>query len=629
MLMIKKILGFFILIITFSVFIMSFNTLAMETKDLSPEQLTSQIDVLFTEGSEALDYDLVVQVSNAIIINQEKYLSETLAKTYFLLASVTNSKGDLDSAYQFTQDGLAFTTPDDHVTLCLQIRLASIFSAKKQYNALLDVAQKVIAKPQDPKTTHYYLLALSYRSLALAMESRHEEALVDLQQIESIINQTPSFAEHVTLLSILADTYYHLGDYKTTLTMQLKILKLRFNLNKLGNINQTYYHLGNAYYRLNQFNDAYNAYWEAKKYAEKKKAPIFIAYAHQGLGLTLIQQKQFSDAKTEMLAANSLFYQYNVERPYLETMISLAQINYLTDQPNKAVTLLTTAETLLNHVELTNDYFVLYELLAKLYFEKNDLKKAYFWQKKYSNALLKTNNLVKPSPQFFTKKEANISKIENISANNKTRQLAVKIAEQTEAESVFAKKSASQQTFIFILAGISTLLLGLIILMWLKNRASKLKKTYEALEKPNYLVATPLQTKQLYQKHFSMAKKYAYPLTLGYLSISNWQELAFQFNKKITAEVSREIACLLNEFISEFENVGLINEGEYLLLFPHQLKDEVDTKIEKLVSALKLRLFANLGRFSVTIAYSVESPDFQDIDPYIFLSQLSESIKTV
>jgi hypothetical protein len=49
--------------------------------------------------------------------------------------------------------------------------------------------------------------------------------------------------------------------------------------------------------------------------------------------------------------------------------------------------------------------------------------------------------------------------------------------------------------------------------------------------------------------------------------------------------------------------------------------------MEKLVSALKLRFFANLGDFSVIIAYSIESPNFQDIDPYIFLSQLSDSIK--
>ena len=34
--------------------------------------------------------------------------------------------------------------------------------------------------------------------------------------------------------------------------------------------------------------------------------------------------------------------------------------------------------------------------------------------------------------------------------------------------------------------------------------------------------------------------------------------------------------------------------------------------------------FANLGEFSVNIAFSIATPSVQDIDPYIFLSRLSE-----
>jgi len=79
--------------------------------------------------------------------------------------------------------------------------------------------------------------------------------------------------------------------------------------------------------------------------------------------------------------------------------------------------------------------------------------------------------------------------------------------------------------------------------------------------------------------------------------------------------------------INEFEIVVLINELDFLLLFPHQDRDTVEYTMNNLISALKLRFFANLGEFSVTISYSIESPNFQDIDPYIFLSQLSDSTK--
>jgi len=468
-----------------------------------------------------------------------------------------------------------------------------------------------------------------HRSVAFAMLNQHEKALDDLQEIESIIKQNPSFAEHLALLAILANAHYHIGDYQTALTMQLEILKLRFSLNKLTNIDQTYYQLANAYYRLNQFNDAYNAYWEARRYANKKAARINVAYASQGLGLTLIQQKQYNEAKVEILEAKALFYQYNLARPYLETIISLALLSNLTEQRQDALNLLLEAESLSTSIELSDDYIILYQLLAGIYKSKGNINKAYFWQKKYSEAILKAKRPTLYNHQLSTKSTDKNNKHSTVSASNQTSQLAVKLAEQSELAASFSTKYHQQQTLIFLLSAIAILLLSFLIFLWLKDRAKKLEKTHEELEKPSYVIAAPIQTKQLYQKSFNMARKYSYPLTLSYISISNWQELTFQFNKKIVTEVNREIASVINKHISEFENAGIINDGEYLLIFPHQHKEEVAIVMEKLVSALKLRFFANLGEFSVIIAYSIESPNFQDIDPYIFLSQLSDSIKIV
>lgn len=44
--------------------------------------------------------------------------------------------------------------------------------------------------------------------------------------------------------------------------------------------------------------------------------------------------------------------------------------------------------------------------------------------------------------------------------------------------------------------------------------------------------------------------------------------------------------------------------------------------MDKIVDALKVRFFANLGEFSVNIVFSLDAPNVQDIDPYIFLSRL-------
>ena len=80
------------------------------------------------------------------------------------------------------------------------------------------------------------------------------------------------------------------------------------------------------------------------------------------------------------------------------------------------------------------------------------------------------------------------------------------------------------------------------------------------------------------------------------------------------------------EQLTEFDQAGLLNDGEYLLLFEHQCEDEVKGKIISLEQALSVRFFANLGDFSVTISYALKKPDFKDIDPYVFLARLCESV---
>ena len=621
----KKILAFSTIILYFSLFTMSFNVLSAQEQHFTPEQLISQVERLFRESAETLNYKKVVGLSNKIILQRNNYPNEIIAKTYMLLARVASNKGELETAFQFTQDGLAIPIQHLETKLCLQIKLASILSAKKQYLPLLTSAQQTIDILQDQQNSKYFLFALSYRSVAYAMLEQHEKALTDLQKIESFIKRNPSFAEHVSLLATLANAYYHLRDYQTALTVQLKILKLRFNLNKLDNVDQTYFHLANAYYRLNRFNDAYNAYWEAKNYAEKKAALIYVAYANQGLGKTLIKQKHYNEAETRILTAKELFYKNNLAKPYLETMISLVQIKSLVGQKNEATSLLVKAEKLLTPTVLTGDYIVFYRLLAEMYQVKNELNKAYFWLQKYNQALLNASKPVTTSPQTIHEKTINTGDLTDSVASGKTRQLTVEIAEKSVLETLFSKKYQQQQKLILLFSVLSLLLLSSLIFLWIKKRTRRLKSTYEALEKPSDVVATPIQTKQLYQHDFNMARKYSYPLTVGYISISNWSELTFQFNKKIVAEVAREIASLMNKYTNEFESVGLINKGEYLLLFPHQDKTDVEHVMNTLISALKLRFFANLGEFSVTITYSLGTPNFQDIDPYIFLSQLSDS----
>ena len=590
---------------------------------LSQEKLITQVEHLFEQNTETLNYHNVIELSNTIINQRINYPNDIVAKIYLLLANVASNKGELETALQFTNYGLAIASQNQTTRLRLQISLAKIFSDKKQYQQLLTTVQQAINTPQKKKNTTYFLIALSYRSVAFAMLGQHAKALVDLQEVEAVIQKNPAFSEHISLLTILANAYYHLGDYQTTLTVQLRILKLRFNINQLSNIDQTYFHLANAYYRLNRFNDAYTAYWEAKNYAVKKDAPIYVGYASQGLSLTLLHQKQYTAAKNEILQAKELFYENNLATHYLESIIILTQIYHAIKQEDQVFSLLLEGEKLASNIKLTADYIIFYQYLADMYLVKKNLNKAYLWQNKYSKALLESIlfiNKIIDLNSYSTSSKVTIKSNKNIPASTKSRELAIKLAEQSELTSSFSSKFRKQQLFILKSIIVTSSLLIFIVFLWIKQRRNKLQTEYETLEKPSYILANSIQTKQLYQTSFHMARKYNYPLTLGYISITNWQELTFQFNKKTVSEVNRGIARLINEQLNEFESAGLINNGEYLLLFPHQNKENVTKTVENLVSA-------NLGEFSVIIAYSIESPDFQDIDPYIFLSRLSSSIK--
>jgi len=207
-----------------------------------------------------------------------------------------------------------------------------------------------------------------------------------------------------------------------------------------------------------------------------------------------------------------------------------------------------------------------------------------------------------------------------------SRELAVRLAKTSELSSSFINKFQKQRVIIISLTALVCLLLITLLGSMLRLRARKRHLAYEATEKPSYIIASPMQIKFDYQLTFKKSRKFQYSLSVGYLVIENWQELIFHFNDKRICEVTKDIASVINEQLTEFDYAGLLNEGEYLLLFEHQDIEEVRGKLDKLVQAINTRAFANLGGFSVVMKYSLHSPDFTDIDPYLFLARIAESV---
>nr|WP_246028945.1 hypothetical protein [Litorilituus sediminis] len=604
-------------------------SLAHAQQEPRQEALIEQVQRLNQSNYELLDYQEVTELSKRIIPNRHQYPSDTIAKLYLLLADVATNIGDTEKALQFVQDGLAVKTLDKEVSLCLALKLARLYMNKQQYNLLLTTAEHAVSLSEQDVDIKFRLFALSYRSVAYVMLADFNKALLDLQEVEQGIAQEPVFSEQIELLTILANAYHYLGDYQTALTIQLKVLKLRFDLARMANVDQTYLQLGNAYLFTAKYDDAYNAFWEARKYAEEKQAPISVARASVGLARTLYQQGELAPAEQALLAAKTVFKQRNLNLDYAKALITLAKVYFASKRELEANALLIEAMPLIEHESLSKGYKDYYQMLANMYYQQGDSDKAYLWQIKYGQLqerLLTSDKLAKSSlHQFYHRDSSHEHEQFHSVAEQQTREIAVKLAQESELSASFTGKFAKQKSIIISLVAAVILLVITAVSFYLRLRASRHNLVYLDMERPKNFLVQPMQTKHIYQLVYKKARQFQFPITVMYISVDNWQELTFRFNKKsIINEVSDDIARIINENIDEYDFAGLLNPGEYLLIFEHQKVSEVSDKAAKLSQAIQSRFFASLGDFSLTCQYSLKSPAFKDIDPYIFLAQLSE-----
>ena len=283
-----------IILIIFVLFnLHSVNVFASEdiALSLAVEKNTQKIEDFFDLNKNSLLSKEVINVSSEVIKQRKLYSKNTIAKVFILLANVASNKNDVDRAFQFANDGLMLSISDPSLKLNLLLKVASGYYAKGQYHKVLDVSNDAILIAKSTVNTKYMLLTLAYRSMAYALLAEYEKAFEDLQEVESIIEKNQAFSENIELLEIISTAHYYLGDFKTALTINQKILKLRYDLSLTPDLARTYYNLARSYHRLGMLDDAYNAYWETKKYAKEKESDVQLAFAELGLGEVLFLQK--------------------------------------------------------------------------------------------------------------------------------------------------------------------------------------------------------------------------------------------------------------------------------------------------------------------------------------------------
>ncbi|NQZ88688.1 MAG: hypothetical protein HRT54_14035 [Colwellia sp.] len=595
------------------------STHAFANAVLNIEQNIEKVEHYFLQESENLPYEDIIALSIKVLGSRESYTVQTLGKTFVLLADIASNRGEDNEAFQFAQDGLSLRGLDPSIKFNLLLKSANGYYLKEKYEQTQNLTTRVILMADSPEVLKYRLIALSFRAMTYALQNANDLAMNDIKQVDTLIKANPQYSDHLCLLEILATAYYYLGDSHTSLTMQNKLLTLRFDLDKLANVDQTYLHLGRAYFQLNLLDDAYSAYWEAKMHSKNKSAPIRVAYAELGLAEVLLKQKNFRASHNRLLSASVTFNEKNLNKPYLTSLILLAETASLFNNQALYQHYLQLAELSAKNVKLSEKQSKLLLLLSEMYQLKGDFKSALVLHKNYLKLLQQFQ--IKYEPSFI------INANNAGSANNSSRNFLLNLPEKSKLQSKFQEKYIAQKEIIYLLILVVVLMSVMFVFFGLRQRTLRLNKVYDEIEQPLSYLVTPAQTKKNYQHNYKMARKYDYPLAVGYLSVTNWQELTFHFNPKIMLEVSKTLATLLNESKGEFDEAGTINDGEYLLLGPHQTEDEIAEKLNSLAAAIKVRFFANLGHYSVQIGYAYGLPTAQDIDPYIFLSRLSETTK--
>jgi hypothetical protein len=333
-------------------------------EQLSVEKHTIDVNQYFLQDPEALSHQKIITLSKNIIESRERYSNETLGKMFVLLSDVANNKGEYADAFQFAQDGRTLLGLESSIKLNLLLKITDGYYRKEDYQRAQIEATNVILMADQIESLKFRLIALSYRAVAYALQNNNDLALDDLKQVEQLLLNNQQYADHLPLLEILSTAHYYLGDYQTSLTMESKLLTLRFDLEKTASINKTYLNLGRTYLQLNLLNDAYNAYWEARKHSIEKKAPIQVAYAELGLAEVLLKQKEYQNSYQSLLSAKKIFKDKNLTKPYLSTLIFLAMTSHSIEQHALYHQYLQQAELTAKDVKLSMKQSQLYLLLS-------------------------------------------------------------------------------------------------------------------------------------------------------------------------------------------------------------------------------------------------------------------------
>ena len=572
------------------------------------------LNSFYLQDKETVSSQEVMDVAQIVISRRNDYSANIVARAFSLLSDVAFNRGNVVAALQFAQYCSEIDKTDVIIQLDLLLKIARGYYAQGKYIQLRGTAQKAAWLAEQANNMNFHLQALAYSAVAYALNADYALATTELSKVESLLNQNQQDVDQITLLEIIAQAHFNLAEYDNAVDILNRVLKLRTEMSIMQGIARTYNLIANAYYQSQHYDDAYNAFWQSLQFSQQYKLDIRAAYAELGLGQVLYQQQQFSSAKERLVNALLVFNQYNLVHVKLTTQISLVKVMYALEQQTEAEKILLSAQSLAETLALSRQQIALFLLLTD-YYQK---------QKKYEQAVKAQKRYLAAYQGFYPHARVKNSWQSAASTSHRAKEIAMKLAEKSELNLAFSDKYYRQQSVIILLVVVLVCTIVFTVFWRFRMRRQRLKRGYDEIELPKSRLAQPVQTKRWYQQQYKMARKYQYNISIAYLQIENWQELSFHFSGKILTDISKALAIIINESLDEEDYSGVISAGEYLFLCPHQSPEQVLAKFTAIKQAIKTRFFANLGDYSVKIRFSIDSPNIQDIDPYVFLSRLSE-----
>ena len=589
--------------------------------------LSNQVQQLLIDTNQTVDIKTVEHLSTKIMANRQSYSNDVIAKVYLLLTRVAFNLGDIAKVTEYANNGLAVNGLDKRINLALQLKLAEVFIAQHNVHQLSSLTELTVQESQLSTSLKYQLLALSYRSVAYAMQGQHHKALADLKQVEQGLSDS-ELIEHIELLTILARAYFYLQDFQTSRIMLLRVLKLSIKMRQSHKLARAYLYLGFAYVNLQRFDDAFNAFWESRNQAKKNQAVINIAHANKWLGIVLIKQQQFESAFSPLSLAIESYKSLNIRMDLAESYIALAKAKLESNDSIAGFNILNKVIKLLGSEQVSTDFTGFYRMVAEMYFVQKRFQLAYEWQEKHSRILLKKVNykgradtISHGLSELFLETDKHNPRIET------TKSLTLAPENYWELSKSLTTQLRRQKTITLFLAVFLVVMFIITIGLLYKSKQKKITPASDRVQATVDSLATPKATEHHYQITFKKAKVFQYPVHLGYLAIENWQELLFHFDKKNIREVEKELATIIKSHLFEFDYAGQLNEGSYLSLFEHQSTEEVEGKLDKLKQTINSHSFAHLGDFSLVVKYSLNTPDCNDTDAFVFLASVIKDIE--